>query len=141
MKIRSYNLSDEKEIIQLWAECSLILSQNDPIRDIKMKMKVNPELFLIGELNGKIIASCMAGYEGHRGSINYLAVLPKFQKEGYGAKILQKAEKLLTDIGCPKINLQIRKSNKKVVKFYKSLGYNVDEVINMGKRLEFREIK
>jgi ribosomal protein S18 acetylase RimI-like enzyme len=136
MIIRPYKSSDEKMVIQLWTDCGLVVPQNNPIRDIKRKLKVNPEWFLVGELDGKIIASCMAGYEGHRGWINYLAVSPLLQGKGYATKIMRKAEELLSEAGCPKINLQVRTSNQKVVKFYKSIDFKIDNVISMGKRLE-----
>lgn len=80
MKIRTYHPNDNDKVIQLWSECGLIVPHNNPIKDIERKMKVNPELFLIGELDGIIIATCMAGYEGHRGWINYLAVFTAISK-------------------------------------------------------------
>ena len=124
-------------MIQLWVDCGLVAPQNNPIRDIERKLRVNPEWFLVGELEGNIIASCMAGYEGHRGWINYLAVLPSFQRKGYGNEIIRRVEELLSDAGCPKVNLQIRATNPAVVEFYKSIGYQVEEMVSMGKRIEF----
>ena len=38
-------------------------------------------------------------------------------------------------LGCPKINLQIRRSNADVVEFYRKIGYSVDDVVSMGKHL------
>ncbi|MDB4384573.1 hypothetical protein N9Z12_00840 [Opitutaceae bacterium] len=76
MKIRSYQDSDEKGVVELWDACGLIVPQNDPTRDIQRKLKVNPEWFLVGVEDEDIIASCMVGYDGHRGWINYLAVSP-----------------------------------------------------------------
>lgn len=139
MKIRPYQTSDEKKVIQLWIDCKLVAPQNNPIRDIQRKLRVNPEWFLVGELDKNIIASCMAGYEGHRGWINYLAVAPSFQKKGYADEIMQRAEKLLSDAGCPKVNLQVRASNSAVIAFYKSIGYTVEERISMAKRLKLDE--
>jgi ribosomal protein S18 acetylase RimI-like enzyme len=136
MNIRAYLPEDEKTVIQLWIHCGLIVPHNNPIRDIERKSKVNPEWFLVGENEGKIIASCMAGYEGHRGWINYLAVAPSEQRKGYATEIVIEAEKLLRSAGCPKINLQVRTSNKKVIEFYKSIAFKIDDVVSMGKRLE-----
>ena len=136
MKIRTYQPRDKEAVIQLWRECGLIAPQNDPVKDIERKLKVNPEWFLVGEMDGRIIASCMAGYEGHRGWINYLAVLPDHQRQGLAGKIMEQAEKLLRAAGCPKINLQVRTSNSKVIAFYKSIGFTIDEAVSMGKRLE-----
>jgi ribosomal protein S18 acetylase RimI-like enzyme len=78
----------------------------------------------------------MVGYEGHRGWISYLAVTPEHQRHGYGKKLVQKAIEELKKIGCQKINLQVRRSNTKVVNFYKHLGFKEDDVISLGMRLE-----
>jgi len=114
----------------------LVVPHNNPFRDIERKLRVNPEWFLVGELEGKVIASCMIGYDGHRGWINYLAVSPLLQKKGYGREIMKRAEKILIDAGCPKVNLQIRTTNQKAIEFYKSIGFKIDDVMSMGKRLE-----
>ena len=136
LSIRPYASSDESAVIVLWRECGLVVPQNDPKRDIERKMKVNPEWFLVGEVGGRIVATCMAGYEGHRGWINYLAVHPDYQRHGFGAQIMAEAERILRAVGCPKINLQVRTSNKKAIAFYESIGFKVDDVISMGKRLQ-----
>jgi ribosomal protein S18 acetylase RimI-like enzyme len=136
MNIRSYQPEDEEAAIRLWRECGLVAPQNDPAKDIARKLKVNPEWFLVGELDGEIIASCMAGYEGHRGWINYLAVSPEHRRRGLGRQMTDEAERSLRAAGCPKINLQIRSSNTDVIAFYKAIGFKVDDVVSMGKRLE-----
>ena len=135
-QIRTYYPTDQDKVIQLWVDCGLAVSHNNPVRDIERKSKVNPEWFLVGELDGDLIASCMAGYEGHRGWINYLAVSPRYQRKGYAAELMREAERLLANAGCPKINLQIRATNQDVIEFYKSIGFKFDEVVSMGKRLE-----
>ena len=136
MNIRPFQISDQDAVIQLWIDCELVVPQNDPKKDIERKLRVNPELFLVGELDGKIISTCMAGYEGHRGWINYLAVSPDLQRNGYAKDIMSRAEQLLAEAGCPKINLQIRSTNTKVIDFYKSIGFSDDHVMSLGKRLE-----
>ena len=134
--IRQYHIDDWDEVIDLWIQCGLVVPQNDPNRDIERKLKVNPEWFLVGLLEGDIVATCMAGYEGHRGWINYLAVAPQYRRRGFAAKLMQEAERILRRAGCPKINLQIRTSNSDVIEFYKAIGYSMDDVVSMGKRLE-----
>ena len=134
--IRQYRAEDEKEVIELWKQCGLVAPQNNPKRDIERKLKVNPEWFLVGELEGKVIATCMVGYEGHRGWINYLAVSLQYQRCGFATQIMHKAENILRDAGCPKINIQIRTSNTDVIEFYKTIGFKTDDVLSMGKRLE-----
>jgi ribosomal protein S18 acetylase RimI-like enzyme len=139
LMIRPYQAADEQEVIRLWQSCGLLMPHNHPKRDIERKLKVKPEWFLIGEWKGQVVASCMVGYEGHRGWINYLAVSPDLQGAGYGRAIMAEAERLLRQAGCPKINLQVRSGNTKVIEFYTGLGFKVDDVLSMGKRLEVDE--
>ncbi len=134
--IRQYRANDQQEVIDLWTQCGLVAPQNNPRCDIQRKIKVNPEWFLVGLLESNVIATCMAGYEGHRGWINYLAVAPEYRRQGFATQIMRKAERILRDAGCPKINLQIRTSNISIIEFYKAVGYDIDDVVGMGKRLE-----
>ena len=99
-------------------------------------MGVRADLFLVGIVEDQIVATVMAGYEGHRGWLNYLAVLPGFRKRGLGRLIVSEAERLLRLEGCAKINLQVRTTNQGVVDFYRRIGYSIDDVLSMGKRLE-----
>jgi ribosomal protein S18 acetylase RimI-like enzyme len=141
MQIRPFEISDESEVIELWRQCELVRPVNDPARDIRRKLAVNPEWFLVGTIDGRIIASVMAGYEGHRGWINYVAVHPANRLKGCGRQMMAEAEKRLRAAGCPKINLQVRTANQAVVAFYQSIGYRLDDVVSLGKRLEHDEQK
>ena len=136
IEIRSYESGDETQVVQLWIDCSLVVPWNNPRRDINRKLDVQPELFLVGCLAGRIIATVMAGYEGHRGWINYLAVHPGHQRNGIARRMMDEAEIRLRAAGCPKINLQVRSTNTNVIEFYRNIGYKIDDVVSLGKRLE-----
>ena len=135
MHIRTYQANDEAAVVALWQACDLTRPWNDPHKDIARKMQVHPELFLVGEVQGRLMASAMFGYEGHRGWVNYLAVAPDHQGRGHARAMMQHGEALLLARGCPKINLQVRASNAQVLAFYQSLGFCDDQVVSMGKRL------
>ena len=134
-EIRPYQASDNEAVIGLWTICALISPFNDPQKDIARKLKVAPDLFLVAELEGKLVGTAMVGYEGHRGWINYLAVAPGRQRTGIGRLLMEHAEGKLRALGCPKINLQMRKDNFEAEKFYTSIGYKEDAVRSFGKRL------
>ncbi len=134
--IRPFRLSDEDEVVALWRQCNLVRPTNDPHKDIRRKLRVRPDLFLVSVLEEKIVGSVMAGYEGHRGWLNYVAVAPQHQRTGIGRALIEEAERLLRAEGCPKINLQVRTTNQGAVEFYRQVGYALDDVVSMGKRLE-----
>jgi ribosomal protein S18 acetylase RimI-like enzyme len=134
--VRTYQEADERAVIALWRRCELVVPWNDPSSDIQTKMAFQPELFFVGELDGAVVATVMAGYEGHRGWINYLAVSPEHQRQGIGSAMMRTAEQHLHALGCPKINLQVRASNQAVIDFYKQLGFSQEDRISLGKRLK-----
>lgn len=133
--IRLFEQADEAQVISLWHECGLLRSWNDPHLDIVRKQAAGDELFLVAEIDGSVVGTLMAGYDGHRGSINYVGVRPANRKMGIGRALMSAAEDRLLDRGCPKINLQIRTDNLEAVEFYRRLGYETFTVVDMGKRL------
>lgn len=133
--VRTFEPADQDQVIQLWRDCGLVVPQNDPAKDVARKLSFQPDLFLVGVLEDCVVATAMVGYDGHRGWINYLAVAPARRRQGFAKAIMDEAEKRLKALGCTKINLQVRTSNTKVIAFYERLGFSVDDVVGMGKRL------
>ena len=133
--IRTYRPDDTAEVIDLWGECGLIVPWNDPQTDIDRKYTDSPQLFFVGELKNELVASCMAGYDGHRGWIYFLAVKTSQQRKGLASMLVNHVEVELVKLGCPKVELMVRKTNDRVISFYKSIGFDPDPVIVLSKRL------
>lgn len=135
MDIRAFQEGDATAVVALWEGCGLTRPWNDPRKDIARKLQVQPELFLVGLVQGDLVASVMAGYEGHRGWVNYLAVAPEHRRKGFGRILMEEVERRLLERGCPKLNMQVRSSNTAAMAFYRRLGYVPDEAVALGKRL------
>jgi ribosomal protein S18 acetylase RimI-like enzyme len=135
MKIRPFRIDDEASVIELWNACGLTRPWNDPKKDIARKLTEQADLFLVGEVGSRIVATAMFGFDGTRGWVHYLGVLPSERGLGHGRRIMEEGERLLLQRGCPKVNLQVRVTNEAIVAFYKKLGYGVEEIVSMGKRL------
>ena len=135
MITRRFIEADTEAVVSLWKACGLVVPWNNPYLDIQRKMTERPELFLVGEIDGVVMSSIMGGYEGHRGWINYMAVAPEWQKQHYGQQLVKTIEEKLLALGCPKINLQVRSTNKPVIAFYESAGFAIDQAVSMGKRI------
>jgi ribosomal protein S18 acetylase RimI-like enzyme len=134
-EVRCFDEADRAAVIALWGTCGLIRSWNDPDADIDRKLALDDGGFFVAVDNVQLVASVMAGYDGHRGWINYLAVDPSCRGDGVGRLTMDRAEQHLLASGCPKINLQIRSENSGAIQFYERLGFVIDEVVSMGKRL------
>ena len=135
LAIRAFESVDETAVIALWHACELTRPWNDPAKDIARKREAQPELFLVGTIDARIVATAMGGYEGHRGWINYLGVDPAHRRAGHARRMMDAVEQRLLSLGCPKINLQLRTTNAQALGFYRALGYLQDDVVSLGKRL------
>jgi ribosomal protein S18 acetylase RimI-like enzyme len=135
MTIRAFEVRDTDAAIRLWEDCGLTRPWNDPQRDIDRKLTTQPELFLVGENDDVIVATAMVGFDGHRGWVYYLAVEPSQRGRGYARSLMAEAERLLIQLGCPKIMLMVRASNTAAVELYEHLGYATEDTMLMGKRL------
>ena len=135
LAIRQFVSNDTNRVIFIWEQCDLVRNWNNPNFDIQRKLNFQKELFFVGLLNDEIIATAMFGYDGHRGWLNYFAVLPNFQKRGFGKQLMTFGEMALIEKGCPKLNLQIRNDNTKAINFYQKVGYKEDAAVSFGKRL------
>jgi len=134
--VRAFKTADRAELEALWAN----VFPNDPATNaptlmIENKLRVQPELLLVAAVDAQLVGAVMAGFDGVRGWLYHLAVLPTWRRRGIATQLVRQAEGSLVALGCPKVNLQIRATNSQVVAFYQSLGYLTEERVSMGRRL------
>lgn len=135
IEIRAFAPADEDVVVALWHEAGLTRPWNDPRADIRRKLSVQPELFLVAIEGGSVVGSVMAGYDGHRGWLYYLATADTHRGRGIGTALVAEAERLLEAMGCPKVQLMVRPDNTGARGFYDALGYEPFETWATGKRL------
>jgi ribosomal protein S18 acetylase RimI-like enzyme len=136
MDIRKYKSSDHDALITLWtAVFPDDPPHNEPSAVLAAKLEID-DLVFVAEMNGSLVGACMAGYDGHRGWLYAVAVLPEYRRDGTGAALVEYAVQALKSAGCIKVNLQIRAGNEAVMSFYKSLGFSQEERVSMGRHIE-----
>jgi ribosomal protein S18 acetylase RimI-like enzyme len=132
MKIRKYQEVDRGSLVALWTKIFPDdPHHNEPSSVIDAKLAVD-DLIFVAERNDKIVGACIAGYDGHRGWLYAVAVLDECRRMGVGRQLVTVAVRSLKEIGCVKVNLQIRNTNTQVAEFYKSLGFKIEERLSMG---------
>ncbi|MEO8606074.1 MAG: GNAT family acetyltransferase [bacterium] len=136
MLIRAYVDADEPDVTALWdAVFPESRPWNQPRATLARQQAVQPEMLLVGERDGRVVATVIAGYDGVRGWIYHLAVLSAARGAGAGSAMMRAAERALAARGCAKVNLQVRADNADVVRFYERLGYQVEPRVSLGKVL------
>ena len=136
MRIRAYQPADAQALVDLWQQVlPHAAPHNDPHLSLENKLKAADGLLLVAELEGQLVGAVMGGYDGHRGWLYSLAVLPHARRQGVGTALCRSMEQLLRDCGCLKVNLQVRSANSAVIPFYETLGFEVEALTSLGKRL------
>lgn len=135
-EIRSFQSADQAGVIALW---DIVFPEgaawNRAEDVIATKRAVQPDLFYVAVQQDRVVGTIIAGFDGVRGWIHRLAVHPQFRRQGLASHLMRHAERGLKEIGCPKINLQVRASNLDVLAFYRALGYDVEDRASLGKPL------
>jgi ribosomal protein S18 acetylase RimI-like enzyme len=144
--IRVFSEADTEAVIALWLQAfpeynDTSRPHRNPRLSIANKLGTQPELFFVAtrDVDGALVGTAMAGYDGHRGWLYSVAVAPEARRDGLGTRLVRHAENALAVMGCLKLNLQVLTDKAEVLAFYARLGYRADAVVSLGKRLTVQE--
>ena len=136
IEIRAYQGGDHDAVVALWR---LAFAGdppwNAPEDVITRKLTTQRDLFFVGLAGDRLAGTVLAGFDGVRGWVHHLAVHPEWRRRGIAGCLMDRAEASLLELGCPKLNLHVRRSNAEVVAFYEARGHRVDDVLVLGKPL------
>jgi ribosomal protein S18 acetylase RimI-like enzyme len=135
MRFRNFAIEDCELVRDLWQRAGLSLSYGDDRAGLAQRLARDPDLFFLGEVDGRVVACVMGCFDGRRGWVNHLAVDPDCQGRGFGQAMMDELERRFRGVGCRKVNLLIERSNAAVAAFYAKSGYGVDDLIFMEKVL------
>ncbi len=140
-KIRSYRSTDYQGVLDLWN----IVFTDEPAWNasevlIRDKLTVQPHLFFVAEIDERVVGTVLAGYDGVRGWVHKVATHPDYRRRAIAASLMQAAETGLRDLGCKKMNLQVRNGNDRAAAFYQSIGYQAEDRLSFGKLLDPPEL-
>ncbi|MBZ6416023.1 MULTISPECIES: GNAT family acetyltransferase [Methylobacterium] len=121
--IRPIEDADIPAVIALWHAAGVARPWNDPATDIAFARRGPHGTVLVAEIEGSVAATAMAGEDGHRGWLYYVAVAPEHQGGGLGRVMVEAAEAWLAARGVWKVQLLVRRENDSVLGFYDHLGY------------------
>jgi len=123
MDVREATLADRPAVTALWRAAGLVVDYNPPDDDFDRAVALPQSAVLMGEVDGRLVASCMVGDDGHRGWVYYVSVDPRSRGDGYGRRIMAAATAWMQERGVRKAELLVRPNNGRVIGFYESLGW------------------
>lgn len=132
LRVRKFQKADKAQVIALWKSAFPDdPPHNSPDTVLSQKLEID-DLIFVAMKGDVVVGACIAGYDGHRGWLYAVAVQPQYRRDGVGSKLIKHTIEQLKNIGCKKINIQIRASNSEVASFYRSLGFIKEERVSMG---------
>lgn len=138
LSIRQFRFpEDYQAVIELWANSGsgIHLRRSDQPEEIQKKLDRDPDLFLLGEYNGAIVAAVLGGFDGRRGMMYHLAVAAEHRSKGFARQIVAELESRLRAKGCIKYYLLVTKDNDGAIKFYETNGWGRMDLYVYGKDL------
>jgi ribosomal protein S18 acetylase RimI-like enzyme len=124
---------DVDDVVALWQECGLTRPWNDPHLDIADARRGPTSTVLVARDGDGVVATVMAGHDGHRGWLYYVAVRPALQGSGVGTAAVAAGEAWLRAAGARKVQLMVRTTNDRVRGFYERLGYTDQATTVLGR--------
>ncbi len=131
MIIKNFDIEMYEEVYTIWKRTGLSLGSSDTLEQVERIQKKNPELFLVGVIYDEVVAVVMGAFDGRRGYVHHLAVIPEHQRKGYGILIMEELHKRFKNKNIHKIHLFIEKNNESIIKFYKKIGWFVRSDLEM----------
>jgi ribosomal protein S18 acetylase RimI-like enzyme len=138
LKVRPFEFKkDMQKVLDLWSNAGpgIQLSKSDQPHEIRKKLKKDPDLFLVAELENVLIGAVLGGFDGRRGMVYHLAVANDYRKEGVGSVLMQEIENRLRAKGCLKYYLLVTKQNEEAIDFYTKIGCEVMDINILGKEI------
>jgi ribosomal protein S18 acetylase RimI-like enzyme len=128
---------DYPAVYALWENAGpgIHLRLSDEPQEIEKKLKRDPDLFLVAELDGRIVGSVLGGFDGRRGMMYHLAVDPSHRQNGIGALLMDELERRLRDRGCIRYYLLVTQDNEAAIRFYEGRGWTRMDLFAYGKDL------
>lgn len=134
-EVRELGSDDAEAIVALWHEAGLTRAWNPPHADVALALS-GPSSTILGiDVDGVLAATALAGHDGHRGWLYYVAVADAHRGAGLGRAVVAAAESWLASRGIRKVQLMVRAGNP-AAGLYEHLGYERQDVTVLGRWLD-----
>ena len=134
-RVRELAASDADAIVALWEQAGLTRPWNPPHADVALALS-GPSSVILGIRDGDaLVATALAGHDGHRGWLYYLAVAATHRGTGLAREVVTAGESWLRAQGVRKVQLMVRDGNP-ALGLYEHLGYERQDVAVLGRWLD-----
>lgn len=114
-------------VLTLWTRArSAAATSRDSAETISRLLDFDPGALLVASRDGQIIGSVVAGFDGWRGHVYRVAVLPEHRLRGTGRELLSAAHERLRALGADTVNASVHDPDPGLAAFWRAVGYRPD---------------
>jgi ribosomal protein S18 acetylase RimI-like enzyme len=128
--IRPARRDDAEAMVDAWRLASTEPSVSDDVVSLERLIAHDPGAALVADMEGRIVGTIIATWDGWRGGLWRLAVVPVWRRRGVGRRLVAAAEDRLQALGAPKIAALVLREHDQAVGFWRALGYEPDDRVD-----------
>ncbi|HEX3794660.1 MAG TPA: GNAT family N-acetyltransferase [Acidimicrobiales bacterium] len=113
-------------ILNFWEAATELPSATDDLPGLSALWERDPDAFVIASVEGDIVGTLLAAWDGWRGAFYRLAVHPDYRRHGLGRSLVAEGERRLRQRGVRRINLYVVEAHPAAMGFWPALGYLLD---------------
>jgi ribosomal protein S18 acetylase RimI-like enzyme len=125
LHVRHGGLDDVEAVLAFWFEAAEGTDRHDDPEKVAALIERDPEALLIGELDGRMVGTLIAGWDGWRAHLYRLAVDPAHRRRGIGSLLIQAAEKRFTTFGAFRADAMVLQDNELAHHAWSAAGYGL----------------
>ena len=121
MNIRAATAADVDAILAVWSAADAHPTVTDTAADVARLLRDQPGALLVAELDGPVVGTVVAAWDGWRGNLYRLAVVPGARRRGVGHELVREAVDRLRARGARRISLFVVAADEGALAFWDSL--------------------
>ena len=121
--IRGAGPEDAAALLALWSAAGSSPSVTDTVDDVIQLIQYPAGSVLVAESDGTVVGSLIATWDGWRGNMYRLAVLPQFRRRGIAAALVRQGEAELRSRGARRVSAIVLVDEAHAIGFWASAGY------------------
>jgi ribosomal protein S18 acetylase RimI-like enzyme len=134
--VRPARRSEIPAILALWREADAVPSVSDDPASLRRLLDTSDDALLVAETadpgagdpgaGGRLVGTIVAGWDGWRGNLYPLAVLPTARRRGIALRLVAEAERRLAGKGAIRLSALVMSEHDPAVALWLAAGYAHD---------------
>ena len=128
VNLRTGTTADVPAVLAVWIAAGAHPTSTDDTSCLVALVRRDPDALLVAEIDGRLVGTLIATWDGWRGDMYRLAVLPDVRRRGIAALLVRHGEDRLLDLGCRRVQALVVAADDRASAFWTGIGYIPDSL-------------